>query len=76
MTYHEEPSAEPGVSRGPACRNAGHRAHWVVTVRNANYSAFNGGRRTPSPFSEIRCLACRSRWRSKGKFVARLPDAR
>jgi hypothetical protein len=62
---------------GTACRNRKeHFEHWVVTVRKANYSAFNGGRRTPSDYSEIRCTACPTRWRTKAAYVDQLSDAK
>lgn len=57
----------------------GRRAAWRVTVRNANYSAFNGGMRTPSDYSEIHCEAeeggCGRFWRTKAKYVAGLPGS-
>lgn len=53
----------------------GHRAAWRVTVRKANYSAFNGGRRTPSAYSEIACGTCGRRWRTRAAYVDQLPDA-
>lgn len=54
------------MSGGEACRNRKeHQPQWVVTVRKANYSAFNGGRRTPSDHSDVPCLACHSAWRTK-----------
>jgi hypothetical protein len=49
---------------------------WVVSMRQCNYSAFNGYYRTPSDYSEVRCLKCRSRWRTKAAYVAKLRDAR
>jgi hypothetical protein len=49
---------------------------WVVEIRKANYSAFNGGRRTPSDYSQVRCTACPAVWRTKAAYVDRLPDAR
>jgi hypothetical protein len=64
------------VSGGLACREPTHRGRWVVTVRQANYSAFNGGRRTPSDYSEVRCPACPARWRTRAAYVAELPDAK
>lgn len=66
------------MSGGTACKDKGHRAGgaWIVVVRRANYSAFNGSRRTPSAYSEIRCLECGASWRSKGQFVRELRDAR
>jgi hypothetical protein len=65
------------VSQGYACRNNTHRAggRWVVVQRHSNRSAFNGGRRTPSDYSEVRCLECRTFWRTKAAYVNTLPDA-
>lgn len=62
---------------GIACRTQAHRSFWVVTMRNYNASAFNGYRRTPSDYSEVRCTfgTCRLRWRTKADYVAGLPDA-
>ncbi|MFI7009997.1 hypothetical protein [Streptomyces sp. NPDC050145] len=59
----------------PTCRERAHRPTWRVVVRNANYSAFNGGRRTPSPYSQLRCGACGASWRSKAAYVETTPDA-
>lgn len=50
-----------------------HRADWRVTVYKANYSAFNGGRRTPSQYSELVCLTCGRRWRTKAAYVESTP---
>lgn len=61
------------LSGGTACLDREHRPQWVVAVRKANYSAFNGGRRTPSDYSEVRCPVCPTRWRTKAKYVDRLP---
>lgn len=63
------------MSQGIACRVRGHRDAWAVLVRNANYSAFNGGRRTPSAYSSIRCSKCPTVWRTKATYVKHLPDA-
>lgn len=52
-----------------------HRGAWLVTVRKANHSAFNGGHRTPSAYSEIWCGTCGRRWRTKAAYVNKLPDA-
>jgi hypothetical protein len=54
---------------GTACKQKTHRANWRVVVRNANYSAFNGGRRTPSDFSQLTCLTCGRAWRTKAAYV-------
>ena len=56
------------------CRNPDHRPQWYVQVRKANYSTFNGGYRTPSAYSAIRCAACGGCWRTKAKYVDMLPD--
>lgn len=53
-----------------------HRDHWVVTVREGNFSAFNGGHFTPSDYSALRCNICGRCWRSKAGYVRHLPDAR
>ncbi len=45
----------------------------VVTVYKANYSAFNGYRKTPSSYSEIHCKHCRSFWRTKAAYADSLP---
>ncbi|WP_052398055.1 hypothetical protein [Streptomyces sp. NRRL F-5123] len=58
-----------------ACTNRDHRPAWRVEVRKANYSAFNGGRRTPSDYSQVRCGECGARWRTKAAYVAKTPDA-
>ena len=49
------------------------QADWVVTVHKANYSTFNGGRRTPSNYSEVACTRCGRRWRTNAAYVERLP---
>lgn len=62
------------MSSGFACHIKGHRPRWAVAVRNANYSAFNGNRRTPSAYSLVICETCNTAWRTKAKYVATLPD--
>lgn len=59
---------------GTACRNKEHRPFWRVRVRNANYSAFNGYRRTPSAYSDLECGSCGGFWRTKAAYVAEIPD--
>lgn len=49
--------------------------YWRVTARCCNHSAFNGYHRTWSDYSEIVCLKCGSRWRTKAKYVATLREA-
>jgi len=51
-----------------------HRSHWRVTVRRGNYSAFSGGRFTPSAYSEVQCTRCDRRWRTKAAYVDTLRD--
>lgn len=63
------------MSGGTACRSQDHRPAWRVVVRGANYSAFNGGRRTPSPYSQLQCGECGAAWRTKAAYVAAIPDA-
>lgn len=63
------------LSGGTACLDREHKPQWVVTMRKANYSAFNGYHRTPSAYSEVRCPACPTRWRTKAAYVDRLPDS-
>jgi hypothetical protein len=58
-----------------ACRNRAHRPAWRVEVRRANYSAFNGYRRTPSAYSQLRCGECGAVWRTKAAYVDETPDA-
>jgi hypothetical protein len=47
---------------------------WIVLSRNCNHSAFSGYRRTPSAYSEVACLRCRSIGRTKAAYVAKLKD--
>lgn len=61
------------MSGGPRCTCD--ERDWRVTMRGYNQSAFNGYRRTPSAYSEIRCFNCESRWRTRAAYVERLPDA-
>jgi len=53
----------------------GHRAFWWVRQRNCNHSAFNGGHRTTSDYSEVVCGApgCGRVWRTKAAYVRDLP---
>lgn len=46
----------------------------AITHYKCNYSAFNGGRRTPSAYSEVQCMVkgCGRRWRTKAAWVEKL----
>lgn len=66
--------SERGLGRGGCTDRKAHRRHWRVRVRNANYSAFNGGRRTPSDYSALTCTLCGGSWRTKAAYVDELPD--
>ncbi len=57
-----------------ACLDRTHRPRWRVVVRKANHSTFNGRKRTPSRYSEVKCLACCHTWRTKAAYVDELPD--
>jgi len=48
--------------------------NWRVLQRNCNHSTFNGSHRTPSAYSEIKCLSCGRCWRTKAAYVSRLND--
>lgn len=62
------------MSHGFPCKVPEHKPGWTVDVREANYSAFNGGRRTPSAYSQVHCDACPTVWRTKANYVKTLPD--
>ena len=47
------------------------RRNFVITARNI---ATSYGKVVPSPYSEIKCLRCRRKWRSKAKYIQKLPD--
>ncbi len=57
-----------------SCKNPAHRPAWRVVVRNGNYSAFSGGRFTPSDYSQVQCQICLITWRTKAAYVDDLPD--
>lgn len=59
-----------------ACTDKAHKPAWRVDVRRANFSAFSGGRRTPSPYSQVRCGTCGAVWRTKAAYVDELPGDR
>lgn len=50
-------------------------SYWRVVTRLANYSAFNGYRYVSSDYSEIICLRCGGRWRTKAKYVESVVNA-
>jgi hypothetical protein len=58
-----------------ACQEPDHKAHWHVTQRKCNFSAFNGYRYSRSDYSQVRCPIDGKTWRSKGAYVDELPDA-
>lgn len=68
------PRTRDPMSGGTSCLVREHRPGWYVTVRKANYSAFNGYHRTPSAYSEVRCPTCPTTWRTKARYVDTLPD--
>lgn len=47
---------------------------WFVLRRNYSVSAFNGGNREWSDFSDIECRVCGARWRSRALYVDYLRD--
>ena len=61
------------MSGGVSCKCQ--RPERVVTMRNCNYSAFNGYRFTPSRYSQVKCVQCGATWRSRAAYVDALPDA-
>lgn len=64
------------MSGGRACPDKAHRDLWRVTQRKSNMSRFNGGRRTPSTYSEIVCTApgCLARWRTEAAYADTTPN--
>lgn len=67
------------MSSGPACSCLGpaseRRRYWRVAQRRQNRSAFNGYRPTPSAYSEVVCLVCEARWRTRAGYVHLLADS-
>lgn len=63
------------MSGGKACRTRAHKPRWLVITYRANYSAFNGGQRTDSDYSAVKCGECGRVWRTKGAYVDTLPRA-
>lgn len=77
---HPTKDPTPAPSKPTACvegknGRVRHSGPLVVLTRNANRSAFNGYRHTPSAYSAVKCMCCGRHWRSKGAFVDTLPDA-
>ena len=64
------------MSQGEVCTNKAHRPSWRVVQRNYNKSAFNGYKKTWSPYSLVTCTngMCNAWWRTKAKYVDELPD--
>jgi hypothetical protein len=68
------------VSKGTFCHCAqkekapGDR-RWVITQYQCNHSAFSGYKKTHSAYSEILCLCCGARWRTKAEYVLYLDRA-
>lgn len=46
--------------------------NWVVLQYKCNYSAFNGGKKTPSDYSHVICNSCGRQGRTKANFVDEL----
>lgn len=66
------------MSGGPACpiKDDQHVVdNHVISQYHQNHSMFNGGRRTPSRYSEVMCLSTGLRWRTTAKYVEHLPIA-
>ncbi len=62
------------MSGGQACQDRrAHRAEWLVITYKAHYSSFNGGQRTASAYSAVKCRACGRVWRTKAAYVDTLP---
>jgi len=60
------------VSQGHACRCKA--PLWHVAMRKHNRSAFSGYWYTPSAYSLVACLNCNATWRTKARYVDKLPD--
>lgn len=78
--------ASPGPQqRSPRCPGQSYAGRKIVDCGSedlevwtyrANYSAFNGYRRTQSEYSEVRCRKCGKIWRTKAAYVDSLPLAK
>lgn len=60
------------MSMGTACKCR--PRNLVVITRRGNYSAFSGYRFTPSDYSDVQCVTCGQRWRTKAGYVNEFPD--
>jgi hypothetical protein len=47
---------------------------WVVLYRCCNYTMLSDWERVPSVCSSVSCQVCGRIWRTKAKYVRRLPD--
>ena len=56
-------------------RKRGDHSDMVCTMYRCNYSAFNGGHRTTSEYSEVRCTrkGCPGTFRTKAAWVEGIP---
>lgn len=45
---------------------------WEILQYRCNCSAFNGGQKTPSDYSEIKCIGCGNIWRTKAAYVDKI----
>jgi hypothetical protein len=65
--YNRKGARESHGCRCPKPRNI--PGIWRVVQLRCNHSLFNGGRYTPSAYSEVRCIICGARWRTKAAYV-------
>lgn len=76
MSFAPSENLRSGYSpKAFACKDQSHKSSWAVVVRHGNYSAFNGYHFTRSAYSLVRCASCGAHWRTRGAYVAGLPDA-
>ena len=59
-------------------RTRGDHGDLEVSMRNCNYSAFNGYQYATSDYSQVVCTrnGCHGTYRSKAKYVDTLPDSK
>jgi len=66
------------VSRTRRCTCEGHWAHklvhYVVTRRHEAFAGKDDRTQIPSEYSEVKCMQCYRKWRSRANYVARLKD--